>query len=118
MWTSSSRPSDGRAWPTADSGAGAGRGSGQAAEEFLEEPVVLEEEMELDQVVPGERRGLGERSPRVGLGGSDRVRVRAPVAGCHPGRDQQAHDPLIGALLDVLPAGGTDERVDAVGAVL
>src|SRR5581483_1622432 len=113
-----SRRSDGRGPPTAGSGAGVRSASGRAAEELLEEPVVLEEEVELDQVVPGERRALGDRSPRVGLGGPRPVRVPSAVAPGNPPREQKAPDPLVPPLLYAFPARGADERVDPVEAVL
>src|SRR5436190_20605586 len=88
-------------------------------EDLLDEPVVLQLEVEPDDVVDGERRALGaplERGDLVveelgllvgGLGG-----LSGP-GGVHvdPGGDQQGHDLAVGPLLHGVTALGAHERV-------
>src|SRR5947208_2509443 len=96
-----------------------GRRGSLLREEFLDVPVVFEQEVELDQVVDPERRAGRELPPRI-LGElvllvEEQVRIdpagAAAALDVDAGGDEQCDDLPVGALLDVVRAGGAGEAV-------
>src|SRR6266508_2421955 len=84
-------------------------GSALTGQELLDAPVVLQGEVEVDEVVDGERWAFGELASGV-----DPLLDLAPARDVRGCRDQEGHDLAVRSLLHAVEAGGAGEPVGAL----